>query len=326
MLKLKHLFANFNAALMVVNYWTDLKEVPESFNYFRTAANAIYPFEINEQVYYLRMAPKDEKDKEHVIAELEFINYLKSSDYSVVECVPSKYGNQLEEVVTPLGTYYAVVFKSVPGKQLGQVDLTNEIVFNWGLSLGKLHNLSNEFNPDHKRPSWLDQFSWMREVLNDFQDENLAIKELSLLEDYFKDLEVSDEHYGLIHFDFEPDNVFYDEESGLFTPIDFDDSVYHWYVVDIERSLNSIEEEFPKELHEQYTKKFLSGYRSVRSIDEKLYKLIPLFARYANLYGYIRCLRSVTESWNHEPEWMISLRAHLGRLMEKRSREFGKTI
>lgn len=35
-------------------------------------------------------------------------------------------------------------------------------------------------------------------------------------------------------------NVFYDEETGSCNMIDFDDSMYHWYAMDIEQALDSL--------------------------------------------------------------------------------------
>ena len=44
-------------------------------------------------------------------------------------------------------------------------------------------------------------------------------------------LPVSPAGYGLVHYDFEPDNVFYDGETCHV--IDFDDSMEHFYAIDL---------------------------------------------------------------------------------------------
>jgi len=55
-------------------------------------------------------------------------------------------------------------------------------------------------------------------------------------------------------------------------------------------------------------------------------KLMPVFDRYARLYGYVRILRATRERLANEPEFMKNIRAHLARLSEKRKRDFGKPI
>lgn len=51
------------------------------------------------------------------------------------------------------------------------------------------------------------------------------------------------EDYGLIHYDFKYDNVFYHAEQDICWVIDFDDGMYHWFAMDIQRALQSLEED-----------------------------------------------------------------------------------
>jgi hypothetical protein len=55
-------------------------------------------------------------------------------------------------------------------------------------------------------------------------------------------------------------------------------------------------------------------------------KLLPVFRRYADLYGYVRVLRSVKEKWPNEPERMINLRTRLENLLNRRKCDFTKPI
>jgi hypothetical protein len=55
-------------------------------------------------------------------------------------------------------------------------------------------------------------------------------------------------------------------------------------------------------------------------------KLMPVFDRYARLYGYVRVLRATRERLADEPGWMTNIRAYLARLSDKRKSEFGKPI
>jgi len=55
-------------------------------------------------------------------------------------------------------------------------------------------------------------------------------------------------------------------------------------------------------------------------------KLLPIFRKYVNLYGYVRTLRSVEEKWNNEPDWMIDSRIKLENLLDRRKATFTMPI
>lgn len=63
----------------------------------------------------------------------------------------------------------------------------------------------------------------------------------------------------MIHYDFEFDNVFYDDESTTCNIIDFDDAMYHWYAMDIELTLDSLQDCIPHEIYN--TSKDFEGER-----------------------------------------------------------------
>jgi Ser/Thr protein kinase RdoA (MazF antagonist) len=262
-----------------------------------------------------------------ILAELEFLRYLRDSGYSAVCTILSKAGNELEVVNTPWGTYYAVAFKKVCGKELSKVPLTDDIIFGWGTALGKLHKLSSEYKPvNNKRNDWKETMDWMEAVLGNFSEEIAAKEELCILKEYFLKLPTTNENFGLIHYDFEADNVFYDEISESYNPIDFDDSMYHWYAMDIEQALDSMKECLPEYQIESSANQFIKGYRCEFDISDEMLTLLPTFRRYADLYGYIRLLRSIEEKWNNEPKWMVDLRAHLENLLNNRKCAFTKPL
>lgn len=326
MLKLKYLFKNEDLAHMILNNWEYDTEDSNFLKYYRISSNAVYWCKNQGKAFFLRFAPAEEKSKKNILTELEFLSYLKDSGYAAVEIILSKAGNELEEVNTPWGIYYAVAFKKSSGKSLEEIVLTDDIILGYGKALGKLHKLSSEYKPvNNRRNDWNETMDWMEDVLADFPEETTAKSELSILKDYFSKLPATKENFGLVHYDFELDNVFYDDLTKAYNIIDFDDSMYHWYAMDIEQALASIKEEIPKEQIEFAITQFIKGYRSEYDISDDMLKLLPIFRRYANLYGYIRVLRSAKEKWNNEPEWMVNLRVHLEKLLNSRKCDFAKT-
>lgn len=326
-MKLRHLFNNEDLVKMILCNWEyDINSL-DLLKYFRISANAVYPCIVNNKKCFLRFAPSSEKSMKSIHAELEFIGYLHCSGYASVETELSKGGNELEVVQTPWGEYYAVVFKGVPGIQINNTGFDDDIVFGYGQSLGILHRMSSRYVPQkYKRWAWNDVLDWVYNVLSDFPDETLAVNEARLLKDYLSNLSITDYNFGLIHYDFETDNVFYDDALKNYHPIDFDDAMYHWFAADIEQAIDSMKDDIQQERYEHAVKCFINGYRTQFDISDDMIALMPVFRRFANLYGYARILRSTAETWNNEPKWIVNLRMHLQQLLDKRRTFFGENI
>ncbi|QGQ96508.1 hypothetical protein EHS13_17260 [Paenibacillus psychroresistens] len=327
MLKLQYLFNNVNLAEMILENWEFDKESLDMFKYYRISSNAIYPFTFEGKIQLLRFAPKTEKVKENIEAELEFISYLHNNNYKALESVATQKGENLIEVRTPWGVYYASVFKRVSGVQLSETDLSDAIVFSHGKALGKLHQLSSKYTPiNNKRWSYKDVFEWIMDILRDFPQETAALMEVKLLRDYFSTIPQTKANFGMIHYDFEYDNVFYDEVAKSCNVIDFDDAMYHWYVMDIEQVLDSLQDNVPSENFDLKKQIFMDGYLAEFEISDEMLSLLPLCRRFANLYGYVRILRSMADQWDNEPEWLVNLRERLVNGLKNRAFYFGADI
>jgi len=327
MMKLMHLFNNPDLAEMLLKNWEYDETSLDMFQYFRISANAIYPFKKDGEVHFLRCCPTSEKTKDNILAELEFVNYLRSNQYNALEPIPSTGGGELIQQSTPWGEYYASVFKRVMGNQISETDFSDGIMFSYGAALGQLHVLSSEYTaPKTKRWTHVEVFYWIEETLKSLTHETSAMEELDLLREYFSKLPINSKNYGLIHYDFELDNVFYDDTTKSCSVIDFDDTMYHWYVMDIVQALESLKSEVAEDEFSRKQAVFIEGYRSRIGLDNELFAMMPVFKRFADLYGYTRVARSIQEQWENEPDWMVELRAKLNKALERESGFFGKAI
>lgn len=316
MLKFKYLFDNPDLAELLINHWDYDPQSLELFQYFRISANAIYPIRIKGEVCFLRFSPVSEKQEENVLAELAFLNYLRHEGYSAMEAIHSRSGDELIRKETPWGEYFASVFRQVPGKQISQTDFNDNILFAYGAALGELHALSRKFeNPSVKRWTHVDVLDWIEKTLGELGLDQKLMHELKTLRSRFSQLPITQDNYGLIHYDFEPDNVFFDENNQQCSVIDFDDAMYHWYVMDIVQALDAIQDEMEMDDCSHQEAMFLQGYRSVWEIDENLFKLKALFRRFASIYKYARVARAIEERFESEPDWMVGLRGRLEKLL-----------
>ena len=121
-----------------------------------------------------------------------------------------------------------------------------------------------------------------------------ARQALDRLTDELGQLPIHDQNFGLIHYDFEPDNLIWDgEHPGM---IDFDDCVWYWFVADIAGALSDVFGDRASQVDFQNATylRFIEGYRSVRQIEQTELELIPLFLRLQNLVTFTRLYRAVT--------------------------------
>jgi Ser/Thr protein kinase RdoA (MazF antagonist) len=325
-LKLRYLFNNVDLAEMLLGNWEYDPPASQLFEYFRISANATYPFRQGGQTCFLRFCPVIEKSWESVAAELEFIHYLRANGYNALEPVPSKSGDALLHKETPWGAYLATAFKRAKGERMDEVELDDEVTLIFGKSLGTLHRLSRQYGPTLRRWSYADALDWSAQTLRSLEGQERALAEVMLLTRRFASLPKDANSYGLVHYDFELDNVFFDAATRTCSVIDFDDAMYHWYAVDIDQTLDSLADRVSEADFERVKAVVLDGYRQEFPLEEDMLARLPAFRRFVNLYGYTRMLRSVQETWDNEPEWMRELRDKLAMAMRNRCARFGTPV
>jgi Ser/Thr protein kinase RdoA (MazF antagonist) len=292
-----------------------------TLRFWRASSNFVYVFERNQERYFLRFSFEKENSQEQIIAELDFMRYVSENGYLCVSPIPSISGNFIEEVSTIDGTYFGVVFSKAEGSQLDE-DLTEAQSEEWGKLLASLHALAENYKPtDLKRKSWRDAVQFIHSALQRHPEEREAHEELTRVTQWLESLPTSNDVYGLIHYDFQQDNVFYEEKKHSFNVIDFDDAMYSWYAMDIVTALLDVDEE-KDAVHIQA---FLKGYRSVRALDDETVSCFPQFRRFANLYSFARTLWSIEEQTIEDiPEWYVNLRLRFIEYMEEDRQGFIK--
>lgn len=318
MLKLKYLFDNKDLAQMVLSYW-NYDESDENFlKDYRISSNAVYWCKNNDEVFFLRFAPVKEKNEKSLRAELKLLQYLKQNTFACAQPIVSKKGNLLELVQTPWGDYYAVAFEKAKGRQMSQIELDLEMCFDCGVQLGKLHRLTQETNQEEfPFENWRDKLIWIQGVLEDEADDSKALIAYHRILSGLENLEINEANYGLIHYDYELDNLFYNQDTRSIEVIDFEDAHYHWYGVDRMIAMENLLEDIPEEKIPQFKEAFLKGYASENQllIDSQT---LNLFADYINLHSYAKLKYVLEEQWDFEPQWLVGLREKLERAIQSK--------
>lgn len=279
----------------------DQKEV----YYYRGSANFIFVFKREDQWYYLRCNESTERTKEDYHSELQILAYLEKASISISKPVLSKDGNLIETITTELGTYHCVVFEALEGEQVEFEQLDELRFYKWGKALGQLHQTFKTLPMELKenRPSWHNHIQFVKETIT--AEENSVIQELNEVEQYINNLTISKDTYGLIHYDFELDNIKWNgDQIGI---LDFDECVQHWYVADIAYALRDLFEN-GVDLNNPSYKQFMNGYTSETSIDLRLQQDLVWFLRLHNLVMFAKLYRSLDlKEAEANPQWFNDL-------------------
>ncbi len=139
--------------------------------------------------------------------------------------------------------------------------------------------------------------------------EKAALDELGYIEGCLGSLPTETGTFGLIHFDFELDNLLWEGDvPGI---IDFDDCAYYWYEADIAFALRDLYDDRVGniDLASDRLLAFVGGYRMEHELSASMLARLPLFARLHNLIVCAKLHRSLGGGPMHpEQEWATELR------------------
>jgi Ser/Thr protein kinase RdoA (MazF antagonist) len=279
-----------------------------SLRFFRSSANFVHVFRVDGALRFLRLAEGSERRREAIEDELALLRVLAVRGLPVAIPCESDRGRSVEMLATPLGVFHACAFAALQGEQWDEDDeLSADRLLTWGEALGRLHaearELSRDFAPS--RETHEGRLSFIRSHLG---GDERARRELESLSAALARLPIGKRNYGLVHGDFELDNLFWNGSlSGI---ADFDDAFHCWYLADVAFALASV---YPSPWEQPTSlETFLAGYTQHSELDEDVYALLPVFWRLASLQRYARLVRSLDLPADQEyPDWMESLHAKL---------------
>ena len=212
-------------ANQLVARWGSIDHAPR---YWRASANFLFQFEADQRPCYLRFNHADERTPRFLQAELAYLQHLAKAGLAVAQPIPSQHGNLIESVESAHGLFHAVVFERLAGQQFKTDQLSLPMFRQWGQALGTLHATSQGYRAPG-RPVWQQQLATVARNLP--RDEKATRRLLGRIERELETMRVVNENYGIIHFDFEQDNLIW--QDGRIGMIDFDDCAWSWFVADV---------------------------------------------------------------------------------------------
>lgn len=311
MLKLKYLFENFELAKECMEFYQYDKETQDTMmSFFRISSNAIYPFRTGEEaetICFLRLSPAEEKSLEDVVTEVSLIEWLIEKDFPAMKPVPMKDGGFVKQVTTKWGTFNVSCFEKVPGESLEDIQGIPNLAKGYGNILGKLHAQLKDYPCPDDRRNHKALLKEIGERLEKYEVPEIVKEEYRIVCSELEQLPISLDTYGIIHYDFELDNVFYDAEQGMFSVIDFDDALCCWYSLDVVRALDALDEFVEESQVQEAEQCFLEGYRSAINFTEEQQQSFSLMRRLVHLQEYATILHVMSEPPVEIPDWMYGL-------------------
>lgn len=290
-------------------YECDMDSVDEMLRYFRISSNAIYPFRLRTEgkICFLRVSPAEEKKLADVESEICLMEWLIERGFPAMHPVPMKDGKFFGQINTEWGTYNVSCFEKVSGNSLEDTKGTLQIVKGYGKTLGELHALMKEYPYSEKRRNHKMLLNEIEGRMQKYSTSEIVRKEFGEVCRELEQLPMSTADYGVIHYDFEPDNVFYDEKEGSFSVIDFDDAICCWYALDVVRALDALDDVIEDADTEEAIISFLEGYRSATTFTEEQLQSMPVMRRFVRLQEYTTLLHVLSENVEDMPDWMNNL-------------------
>ncbi|MDE3228931.1 MAG: phosphotransferase [Chloroflexota bacterium] len=277
---------------------------PGAARFYRSSANFVYTFLKDDERHFLRFGEQDERSEAAISAEVALLRWLDSQGVDVAAPVASRQGRWVETVATNLGIFHAVVFPQLRGIEMEIENLSAGQFEEWGTSLGWLHTTIRQWHDPQMsaRPLWSDYLALARGV--GAHDARVQA-EYEYLARWLAALPQTEETYGLIHGDFELDNLFWRDDSIVM--LDFDDCMRCWYVADIAFALRDL---FAAgvDLGDPSLRAFLHGYARHAALDEERVAQLPTWLRVVNLIMDAKLTRAMDLTPNpDQPEWMNAL-------------------
>lgn len=282
--------------------------------FFRASANFVFGLQRQGELGFLRFADSSERRRDVIEAEVRLVDWLASDGLPVARPLLSDCGNHMESVETGSGTFHAVLLGALKGDQLEIKNLDLAHFRAWGAALGGLHAAMRRYSDGEltARPSWNDHLQWIRSnVAGAPPAVRIELAEIAAALEAFP---VHPDNFGLIHGDFELDNLIW--QDGAVQVLDFDDAAHWWYSADIAFALRDLFADGFDATNPALLA-FTESYAAHHPLDSQSIDQVPIFLRLAKLTTYARIARGLDLMPSLPyPDWLTGLEGKLRARME----------
>lgn len=274
--------------------------------WWRSSASHVFVLPDPNGKRYLRFVPDAYRGARAVTPVADLMAQLAAGGSAVVRPVPSEGGALTIEASTALGPMHAMVVEAAPGEALDLDDLTEARTAAWGRALAAVHR-----DAAGLEAGLPESFGELAEVPHRFADDPALAKAAAQLGERLAALPRDGSAFGVVHGDFELDNLVWEGDRG--TAFDFDEAAVSWYAADIAYALRDLTGPTgqPDAERLELFAAFISGYRSVRPLEDREVASLPLFAGAHAVCSLVRIDRARGVPGENEAPWLAELRTRL---------------
>lgn len=271
----------------ILNYFLEIFHLQPEVKKLGDFENYVFETYRGDIPVILRITHSSHRNKDELLAELDWMNYLHKQKVNCPEAF-SSLKNELVEVLSASdGSYfYACLFSKVPGTpvKIKSSEFNNQLFQAWGRAIGQMHSITKEYQPSKEiklRPTWEDEE--LLDIETYVPNEKEVIKNTKWIIKRIKSLSKTQDNFGLIHSDIHSGNFFYDGNSVYV--FDFDDCSYHWFASDIAIPLyysvlygyHSASIMVREQFASNFLFHFIKGYEEHHLLPEGWKEQLPLF-------------------------------------------------
>jgi len=274
MIKLKYSYSRLSSEsilqLLIQHY--ELSN-PVTCQYYVFGLHDNYLIESDNKKYIFRIYRNDWRTEQQVKFELELLNYLGNVSANVATPIQNKSSELSFEITTPEGNRIAALFNYAKGNAVENITIEQSTLL--GVSVAKLHELSNQFKTDYKRPILDMDYLVDRSlgIIKPFISNEQMIYLRSIQTSLNKNtvsLNKTSTDYGICIGDVNLSN-FHITDKNCITHFDFDQCGYGYRVFDIAKFYSTLHSYDSKS---EIKTAFIQGYQQIRILTELEYSKI----------------------------------------------------
>ncbi|MGX2993955.1 phosphotransferase enzyme family protein [Streptomyces sp. JNUCC 64] len=224
-------------------------------------------------------------------------------------------GELAPTVVTPSGTVRAMCVRAAAGEETGAEELTEERARAWGRLLAEVHDRAAGLGGDLP-----DGYAGLAGARTLFADDPDLVAAVERLRTRLGELPRDAGRYGVVHGDFELDNLVWRGDAP--TAFDFDETSRSWYAADVASAVRDLTVAgVPGSPgRAALLDAFTAGYRDRRALPDADLALLPLFTAANAALSLVGLCPALRPSGDDRENKLGGLREDLLRYREEQRR------
>lgn len=263
-------------------YGRDLKDAQ---CYFSTR-NYVFVFSKGCKPVVLRVSVNTTRTRQDVLSEAVWVDDLRNTIPNIAHMVPSEHHSIVEEFTIGEDHFCVTQFRKANGDVAVGEDRDERYFYEAGKLLGKIHKASRE---EQLAGFQFHRCKWYEKVSCDCTaaEASLPKETIDFMKEWIetmKQIPTSAENFGMVHGDYQPNNMFLDwDKLWVF---DFDDCNYGYYMMDIADFMHLASsdaryqpEKNRVEVFDEILKIFREGYETENRLEEAEWAKMDDFLR-----------------------------------------------